>query len=88
MARLDTATLCQATEDVRDFGVVVLEADADALSGANADSCGRPARALDQLAGAAPASKPWRMLARGLLGHWSAAPANRWTLKNTSAAAN
>ena len=33
MARLDTATLRQATEDVRDFGVVVSETDATASSG-------------------------------------------------------
>ena len=31
MARLDSATLRQATQDVRDFGVVVSEADADRI---------------------------------------------------------
>ncbi len=36
MARLDTATLRQATQDVRDFGVVVSEADADRIERANA----------------------------------------------------
>ena len=36
MARLDTATLRQATEDVRDFGVVVSETDADRIERANA----------------------------------------------------
>ncbi len=35
MARLDTATLRQATQDVRDFGVVVSEADADRIERAN-----------------------------------------------------
>ena len=35
MARIDTATLRQATEDVRDFGVVVSEADADRIERAN-----------------------------------------------------
>ena len=36
MARLDTATLRQATQDVRDFGVVVSETDADRIERANA----------------------------------------------------
>ena len=36
MARIDTATLRQATQDVRDFGVVVSEADADRIERANA----------------------------------------------------
>ena len=36
MSRIDTATLRQATEDVRDFGVVVSEADADRIERANA----------------------------------------------------
>ena len=35
MARIDTATLRQATQDVRDFGVVVSEADADRIERAN-----------------------------------------------------
>jgi hypothetical protein len=36
MARIDTATLRQATQDVRDFGVVVSEAGADRIERANA----------------------------------------------------
>ena len=36
MLRIDTATLRQATQDVRDFGVVVSEADADRIERANA----------------------------------------------------
>ena len=36
MSRLDTVTLRQATQDVRDFGVVVSEADADRIERANA----------------------------------------------------
>ena len=36
MARIDTATLRQATQDVRDFGVVVSETDADRIERANA----------------------------------------------------
>ena len=36
MARIDTATLRQATEDVRDFGIVVSETDADRIERANA----------------------------------------------------
>ena len=36
MSRIDTATLRQATQDVRDFGVVVSEADADRIERANA----------------------------------------------------
>ena len=36
MARIDTATLRQATQDVRDFGVVVSEADADRIERTNA----------------------------------------------------
>jgi hypothetical protein len=35
MSRIDTATLRQATKDVRDFGVVVSEADADRIERAN-----------------------------------------------------
>ena len=35
MARIDTATLRQATQDVRDFGVVVSEADADRIERTN-----------------------------------------------------
>ncbi|MFO1144066.1 MAG: hypothetical protein U1E59_17160 [Amaricoccus sp.] len=35
MSRIDTATLRQATQDVRDFGVVVSEADADRIERAN-----------------------------------------------------
>ena len=35
MARIDTATLRQATDDVRDFGLVVSEADADRIERAN-----------------------------------------------------
>ena len=35
MQRVDTATLRQATEDVRDFGVVVSEADADQIERTN-----------------------------------------------------
>jgi hypothetical protein len=36
MTRLDTATLRQAPDDVRDFGVLVSEADADRIEQANA----------------------------------------------------
>ena len=36
MSRLDTATLRQATEDVRDFGVAVSETDATRIEQANA----------------------------------------------------
>jgi hypothetical protein len=35
MSRIDTATLRQATQDVRDFGVVVSEADADRIERTN-----------------------------------------------------
>ena len=35
MSRIDTATLRQATDDVRDFGLVVSEADADRIERAN-----------------------------------------------------
>lgn len=35
MSRIDTATLRQATQDVRDFGVAVSEADADQIEAAN-----------------------------------------------------